>query len=165
MKRAALIVILLASVFVSAQDQPPTGGRPSSGHTVVATRLVTKYMALERNLFQGLQDGNNPGLEHILATDFESWAAEKLPPTPRADWIHQFSGNLKTFQIHNMAVREFGDTSVVSFLLQRSGTMNGKPMSPILFIVDVWRNDKLAVRYASAPANPAQLSSTPTGKE
>ena len=67
-----------------------------------------------------------------------------------------------------MAVHDFGDVSVVSFLLERGGTQNGKPMSPVLFVVDVWQHDRdrLAVRYASAPpANPAPDEKKPTGEE
>jgi hypothetical protein len=65
-----------------------------------------------------------------------------------------------------MAVREFADVAVVSFLLERSGIVNGKAMTPVLFIVDVWRknDDRLAVRYASAPASPVAEENQPTGK-
>jgi len=76
-------------------------------------------------------------------------------------------GNLKSFRVRNMAVHEFGEVAVVSFLLDRSGSVNGKAMSPVLYVVDVWRtkDDKLTVRYASAPANPAPDENRPTGKE
>jgi hypothetical protein len=159
--------VMLVPILLAAQDQPPTGGRPAAGRTVTPTRTVVKYTALEENLFQALQDNNAAGLDRILASDFEAWAAEKLSPTPRADWMKMFLGNLQTFRIRNMAVRQFGDVAVVSFLLYRTGEANGKPMSPVLFIVDVWRlsGDKLAVRYASAPANPAPESNKPSGKD
>lgn len=161
MRRLLVLSVALCALAV-AQDQAPAGGR-----TQTMTRGVAKYTALENNLFQALQDNNRAGTENTLAPDFEAWAAEKLPPTPRADWMQAFVGNLKSFRIRNMAVHEYGDVSVVSFLLDRSGSVNGKPMSPVLFIVDVWRNqgDKLLVRYASAPANPAAAESTPTGKQ
>lgn len=162
-----LPIVLLIPISLIAQDQPPTGGRPAGGRTVTPTRTVVKYTALEENLFQALQDNNAAGLDKILADNFEAWAAEKLPPTPRADWMKMFLGNLKTFRVRNMAVREFGDVAVVSFLLERTGDVNGKPLSPVLFIVDVWKlsGDKLAVRYASAPADPAPDSTKPTGKD
>ncbi len=166
MKRHILMicVVLLATVAF-AQDKPPTGGRPSGGRTVTATRSVSKYTGLETRVFQALQGTDQAAAGALLTDDFESWAAEKLPPTPRADWLQTFVGNLKTFRLHNMAVHDYGEISVVSFLLERSGTVNGKPMSPVLFIVDVWRGDKLAVRYASAPANPAPVQDAPTGKQ
>lgn len=167
MKASLFLLSLLVATAVFAQDQPPTGGRPSGGRRVTATRTVTKYTALETNLFQALQENNRAGVDNILADDFEAWAAEKLPPVPRADWIGMFAGNLKSFRLRNMAVREFGDVAVVSFLLERSGTVNGKAMTPVLYVVDVWRmnGDKLAVRYASAPASPAADEDKPTGKE
>ncbi len=156
------IALLVLSVSLFAQDRAPSGGR-----TVTPTRTVAKYTALENNLFQAVEDDNRAGVENILAPDFEAWTAEKNPPTPRADWIQTFVGNLKSFRIRNMAVHEYGDVSVVSFLLDRTGAVNGKAMSPVLFIVDVWRNqgDKLLVRYASAPANPASADVAPSGKQ
>lgn len=166
MKRSLLFFLILPALLM-AQDQRPTGGLPGGARSVTPTRTVTKYTALESNLFQALQESNRQGAENILAPDFESWSAEKIPPMPRGEWLQAYVGNLKSFNIRNMAVREFGDVAVVSFLLVRSGTLSGKAMSPVLFIVDVWRQngDKLAVRYASAPANPAGVESRPTGKE
>ncbi len=166
MRRYLLICLTLVATVCFAQDQRPTGGRPSGSRIQTATRTVSKFSAMESNLFQALQDNNKAAAENILADDFESWTAEKIPPTPRSEWVQMSVGNLKSFRMHNMAVREFGDTSVVSFLLERTGAAaNGKTMSPVLFIVDVWRGEKLAVRYASAPANPASFQSAPTGKE
>ena len=166
MKRLLILLGVLPMLLV-AQDQAPSGKSQDGSRIVAATRTVTKYTALERNLFQGLQENNRAGVETILAEDFESWTAEKIPPTPRGDWIQTFAGNLKSFRIRNMAVREFADVAVVSFLLERSGIVNGKAMSPVLFIVDVWRknDNKLAVRYASAPASPAAEENEPTGKQ
>lgn len=168
MKKSLLLILILSlPVLLMAQDQRPTGGLPGGARSITPTRTVTKYTALESNLFEALQENNKQGTENILAPDFESWSAEKIAPMPRGEWIQAYLGNLKSFKIRNMAVREFGDVAVVSFLLVRSGTLNGKAMTPVLFIVDVWRQngDKLTVRYASAPANPAGAGNRPTGKE
>jgi hypothetical protein len=121
---------------------------------------------LETKLFQTLQDNKDEEVDKILAPDFEAWAAEKTSPSPRDIWIKTFLGNLKSFRIQNMAVHDYGEVSIVSFLLDRSGTQNGKPMSPVLFIVDVWKHngDKLAVRYTSSPASAAPPENRPTGK-
>ncbi len=151
LKRLIITTPVLVSLAVGAQAQPPAHG---SG---MLTRNANKYKDLETKLFEALQDDDRSTAEQILAQDYEAWAAEKLAPTARAEWMQAFLGNLKTFRIRNIAVRQFKDVSVVSFLLDRSGTANGKPMSPVLFIVDVWRNqgDQLLVRYASAPSSPA----------
>ncbi len=167
MRKIFPLLLLILPALLLAQDQAPSGGRPGKGRILTPTRSVTKYTALEKNLFQALQENNRAGVENILTEDFEAWSAEKNPPTPRAEWVETFAGNLKSFRIHNMAVREFGDVAVVSFLLERTGMANGKAMSPVLFVVDVWqqKGDKLAVRYASSPANPAAQENKPTGKE
>lgn len=168
MKKALLLILIVTlPALLLAQDQRPTGGLPGGARSITPTRTVTKYTALESNLFEALQENNKQGAENILDRDFESWSAEKVAPMPRSEWLQAYLGNLKSFNIRNMAVREFGDIAVVSFLLVRSGTLRGRAMTPVLFIVDVWRQngDKLAVRYASAPANPAGVDNRPTGKE
>lgn len=160
-----VIVLFAIATTVLAQDQPPTGGRPTRGRVQTTTRLVSKYMQAENKLFQALQGDNRAGLEKLLAPGFEAWTAEKTSPTPRDAWMQVFLGNLKSFRIRNMAVHDYGDLAVVSFLLDRSGAQNRKPMTPVLFVVDVWQHEKLAVRYASSPANPAPAEDKPTGKE
>lgn len=165
--KRGLIWLFMVPLALLAQDRRPTGGGASGVRIQSPTRTVTKYTQLETNLFQSLQENNRTALENMLAPDFEAWAAEKTSPTPRDAWMQVFLGNLKSFWIRNIAVHDYRDVSVVSFLLERSGTQNGKPMTPVLFVVDVWQNnsDKLAVRYASSPANPAPHEGKPTGKE
>ncbi len=166
MKRLLLAVLMLA-VTVVAQDQPPTGGRPSGGRSVTPTRGVVKYKALERALLQAEQDKRADAARQMVADEFEIWSAEKNEPTPRELWEQSLgSSNISWFQIRNMAVRDFGKIAVVSFLMDRRGQANGKPITPTVFVVDVWDQGtgKLAVRYLSSPGKPAaQLM--PTGKE
>ena len=158
---------MLLSICVFAQDQVPTGGRPSGGRTETPTRGVIKYKALERALLQAQQDKRQDAARQMIAEDFEIWSAEKNEPTPRELWEQGLaSSNISWFQIRNMAVRDFGSVAVVSFLLDRRGEANGKPVTPTVYVVDVWQQQtgKLAVRYISAPGKPAaQLM--PTGKE
>jgi hypothetical protein len=166
MKSLWLVVILLG-IGAFAQDQAPTGGLPSGGRTETPTRGVIKYKALERALLQAQQDKRQDAVHQALADDFEIWSAEKNEPTPRELWEQSLtSSNISWFQIRNMAVRDFGSVAVVSFLLDRRGEANGKPVTPTVYVVDVWQQQtgKLAVRYVSAPGKPAaQLM--PTGKE
>jgi hypothetical protein len=162
-----LFVFLLLSFIAVAQDQAPTGGRPSGGRTETPTRGVVKYKAMERALLQAEQDKRQDATRQMVTEDFEVWSAEKNEPTPRELWEQGWmSANISWFQIRNMAVRDFGSVAVVSFLLDRRGESNGKPVTPTVFVVDIWQQQtgKLAVRYISAPGKPAaQLM--PTGKE
>lgn len=166
MKRLLALVVLL-SVAAVAQDKAPTGGRPSGGRTETPTRGVTKYKAMERALLQAQQEKQQDKMSGLLADDFEVWSSETNEPTPRELWEQNAaSANITWFQIRNMAVRDFGNVAIVSFLLDRHGEANGKPVAPTVFVVDVWQQQtgKLMVRYQSVPGRPgAQL--LPTGKE
>jgi len=166
MKKLGLVVMLV-SIFAFAQRQAPTGGPPSGGRTETPTRGVIKYKALERALLQAQQDKRQDAAHQMVADDFEIWSAEKSEPTPRELWEQGLaSSNVSWFQIRNMAVRDFESVAVVSFLLDRRGEANGKPITPTVYVVDVWQRQagKLAVRYISEPGKPAaQLM--PTGKE
>jgi ketosteroid isomerase-like protein len=166
--KTLLIAMLLCSVHVVAQDQPPTGGRPSGGRIETATRGVVRYKGLEKALVQAEQNKDGEALKRFLADDFEVRLAEQDEPVSREMWEQQGeSANISWFQIRSLAVHEFGDVAVVSFLLDRRGTVSGKVVPPTVFVVDVWRQaqGRLAVRYVSTPGHPAGAKLMPTGKE
>jgi hypothetical protein len=166
MKRILIFITLLA-VVAAGQDKAPTGGRPSGQRTETPTRGVIKYKAMERALLQAQQEKQQDKVSGMLTEDFEVWSSEQNEPTPRELWEQNAtSSNISWFQIRNMAVRDFGNIAIVSFLLDRRGEVNGKPVTPTVFVVDVWQQPagKLVVRYQSVPGKPgAQL--LPTGKE
>jgi nuclear transport factor 2 (NTF2) superfamily protein len=101
-------------------------------------------------------------LEQMLDSDFEVWSGEDVPPISRAEWKTKSAATpVAAYRFRNMAVRDFGNISVVSFLLEKTGKQ-----ASTKFVVDVWRNegDKLAVRYESKPRTPV-VGEAPTGKE
>lgn len=163
-----LFAVLLCAIGVVAQDQPPTGGRPSGGRIETATRGVVRYHGLEKALLQAEQNKDVDTLQNLVSEDFEERSAEKNQPTPRDLWeLLAKSGDITWFHLRDMAVHEFGDIAVVSFLLDRRGQRGGKAVTPTVFVVDVWRQAeaKLAVRYVSSPGHPANPQLMPTGKE
>lgn len=163
MRKLIVVSVLFVSIFSIAQSQAPAAH--DAGGTL--TRSASKYKGLETALLQAQQDKKQDAVKQMMDDDFEVWSAEKNEPTPREAWEQGWmSGNLSWFQIRNVAVREFGNLAIVSFLLDRRGSVGEKAMTPTVFVVDVWRQDsgKLAVRYVSSPGKPAtQL--VPTGKE
>ncbi len=168
MKPLLFAVVLLCAMGVVAQDQPPTGGRPSGGRIESATRGVVRYESLERAILQAEQNKDQDALRRLVADDFEVRSAESSGPTPREMWEQRAeSENITWFQIRNMAVHEFGDVAVVSFLLDRRGEAGKRAVPQTVFVVDVWRQaeGKLAVRYVSTPGRPAGAQLMPTGKE
>jgi hypothetical protein len=149
-----LAVLASPALPLLAQDRAPTG-RGAPGQATL-TRSASKYQALELTLIQALQSRSDSQLNTILASDFEVWSAEISGPISRADWQKAaFASRGQPTRIRSLAVREFGDTAIVSFLLQ--GDSSRGSATPTLFIVDVWTGStsKLNVRYVSVPAKPA----------
>ena len=75
-----LLIVLLPFVSVSASSQPrlPPGVRgPDLG---LATRSVSTYLALERDLLDALKDGNRAAVLRLLSEDFGS---DLLPKSTR----------------------------------------------------------------------------------
>ena len=163
MRKLIVASVLFVSQFSIAQSQAPAAH--GAGGTL--TRSASKYKDLETALLQAQQDKRQDDVNRMVDDDFEVWSAEKNEPTPRDVWVQGWmTGNSSWFQIRNVAVREFGDIAVVSFLLDRRGEMGDKPVTPTVFVVDVWRQgtSKLVVRYVSSPGKPAPQV-IPTRKE
>jgi hypothetical protein len=149
------LAMLSPALLASAQDRAPTW-RGAPGQATL-TRSASKYQSLELTLIQALQSRSDSQLNAILASDFEVWSAETSGPTSRADWQKAaFASRGQPRGIRSLTVREFGDTAVVSFLLQEDSSSS---VTPTLFIVDVWTEStsKLKVRYVSVPARPAPV--------
>jgi len=102
-----------------------------------------------------LREKNTSQIDRLLAADFEVWSAERSGPTSRHDWQEAAASN-PAARIRNLTVREFGETAVVSFLLE-SGATRRTATSKVLFVIDIWNATAgtLAVRYVSTPAAPA----------
>ncbi len=146
--RAFLVAAVLATaICADAADTPATGRVPT------VTRLVKLFLELESSLAEGLRGGGTTTVDGMLADDFELRVAPAPGnPTPRAEWLRLAMDKPgPPVRIEQMAVHEFGDVAVVSFL---QAAMSGDKRDPARDIatVDVWRRAgdawKLAVRYA-----------------
>ena len=106
-------------------------------------------------LIQALQDRSALELDASCSpNDFEVWSAERVRCDVEAGLAaRRPSPAAQPSRVRDLTVREFGDTAVVSFLLQGEGA---QASSPALFVVDVWTQStsRLAVRYVSVPARP-----------
>ena len=145
-----LLGICLACLTGSALAQQP-------GRVMTLTRTVTQFSDLENQLDDALRAHDEAALAKLLAANFELRSgAAPSQPTPRADWL---AASLPAKpQISQMAVHEYGNVAVVSFL----------DVAQHAFIVDVWNKADdhyaLSVRYTSAangapqtqPENPAK---------
>jgi hypothetical protein len=111
------------------------------------TLLVKKYSDLEKTLQNSILQGDKKTIDHLLDASFEERKADNPnSPIPREEWITFKMKQKNSGTISQMAVREFGDIFIVSYLFTQDNHS--------MLIVDVWKkiNDTsvLMVRYSSS---------------
>jgi ketosteroid isomerase-like protein len=165
------LTVLAAAMLAAAQEpvQPRLTPRVST-----ATRQVTVFTALEKQLLEAVQKKDQSGLSSLLADDF-TIESPNADPIAGEDWVPQVMAanyKLKSFIIRQMSVADLGDAAVVKFDRIQQATSKGKDVSGEFFVVDLWRKDgdswKLSNRYVAkvAGALPAsQRKPKPTGKD
>ena len=148
-----VLAVILASLSPSALAADVAPGRVPT-----VTRLVKLFSELETTLATSIQSGNSAAAQKLLTDDFEMRVGA-MPgnPTPRAEWLRQSIAKPgPSYRIEQMAVHDFGDTAVVSFLQAADAAASAKN----IFTVDVWRRAdgqwKLATRYAG-PAGSSEF--------
>jgi ketosteroid isomerase-like protein len=165
--RSALALALCLSLPAPVHAQE-AAGRPS----VTRTRLVVLFSELETDCLKAIQRKDAAALQRRLHEDFQVWTPEPPgSPLPREEWLDSVlkGYELRSFKLHQMAVRSFGETAVVSFVLHTEAAAGGADKSGDSFVVDVWvqhgQDWLLSDRYVSeAPAAPGATSTKPTGK-
>lgn len=166
MRFPVFALLMAAALSIAAQPGPPPGVR--GAENAMATRSVSAYLQLERDLQDALVDQNIAELNRLLAADFEVRSADRADATGSDDWRQQeMRANLSKAGVRDLAVREFDDIAIVSFFLDRTRVWKGKPVSTTWYIVDVWRRSakKLQVRYTSQPVKPVPAPTRPSGRE
>jgi len=171
MKLTSAIVFSLF-VGVAAFSQEPSKP-PLTPKIITATKQVTLFTALEKQMLQAVQKKDRVALEAMLSDDC-SIAMPKADPLDCADWMdsvatHDF--NLKSFAVRGMSVTDLGDSALVSFDRIQQATLAGKELNGEFFVLDLWRKSgnswKLANRYVTRiePAAPPTNTPKPSGKE
>jgi len=126
------------------------------GRIMTVTRSVKVFSELEAKLDGAIAAHDKTDLANLLAANFEMRSGVNPgQPTPRAEWL---AAPQAKSQISQMAVHDYGDLAVVSFL----------DTAQHAFVVDIWKKSgegyALSVRYASnasaapqtRPENPAK---------
>lgn len=115
----------------------------------IMTLLVKKYSELENALQLAITQKDRQKISLFLAPDFEERLAQHpISPIAREDWIHsKLTQKQDTFfHIEQMAVREVGNSMIVSYLLKTTRQKTGQ------FIVDIWQEkpqySQLLARYS-----------------
>lgn len=166
--------LLVAVFFVSlAVAQEPVS--PKLTPTIItATRQVTLFTGLEKQMLQAVQKKDKAGLQAMLTDEFEI-AMPNADPLAGEDWVDSVMAkdfSLKSYVIRQMSVADLGDSAVVKFDRIQQATYKGKNESGEFFVVDLWKKSgdtwKLANRYvakvSAIPVTP-RIQPKPTGKE
>jgi ketosteroid isomerase-like protein len=151
MKRFLIALGMLAAFggAPAAEQAAPTG----RGAIVTPTRNVLIFTRLENEWFDAIQRHDAQAIRRYVADDFEIRASQQPGvPTALADALEQWARQPAMHAaIGQMAVHEYGDLMLVSFLW----TLTEGDASRAYFVVDAWKRVgtdwKAAVRYA-APA-------------
>lgn len=146
----------------AATQQPERSQSSTAGQRVpTVTRTVRMFTQIENDWIDAVQRRDRGALKDIVAVNFELRSAEAPgTPTPREESItHAFQ--VKPFQssIGQMAVHEYGEVLVVSFLWKLEVPKNG-PLPQKLFVIDTFKqidgNWQAVARYTAPVADPAK---------
>ena len=165
MRNLLIPLLLVSSAAALSQPRLPAVRGPDSG---LATRSVSTYLTLERDLLDSLKDGNRAAVLRMLGEDFGGRSAAEIDETSAADWLqHELDSPITMAGVRNLNVREFNDVAVVSFLLDSRRVVNRKAINATHYVVDVWRQSphQLVGRYVSIPTRTPPIPSRPTGRE
>jgi hypothetical protein len=172
MNRLSLsLLAIFPLVFGIAQEpvKPPLNPR-----IITATRAVSLFTGLEKQLFQAIQKKDKAALDAMLEDDFEIEMPD-ADALPGDDWEQAVLGKdyeLKSFLIRQMSAQDLGNAVVVKYDRVQQSTYKGKSDGGEFFVVDLWKKEgdawKLAARYVSKvstiPWMP-KITPKPTGKQ
>ena len=161
-----LFLTISVGSSVCAQDRLPPGVR--GGDSAMATRSVNKYLQLERSLQTAIQDKDATAIKPLLTEDFEFRSANKPDADDMETWMKSvMAGTAVKNRVRDLNVREFENTAIVSFYLDRDAASRVRETKTTSFVVDVWRQpaNQLVARYISAPGKPAPRPTRPSGRE
>ena len=145
--RLSAVVMSCAAALVS-----PVQAQAVRTQIPTVTRLVQIYSDYEQRLADAFNRRDTAEIGRVVANDFELRSANNIGiPTPRADWIAQ---SLKepsaSMSIGQMAVHEYGNIRIVSFVMKRSAADRRQRD---IAVIDVWmqsgESSVLKVRYAA----------------
>ncbi len=125
-------------------------------HRVVptVTRTVQTFSNLEISLIDAIDRHDSDGAAKLLNDRFEMrTSGQPSYPVPRDLWLKHLGDAFKsTSAIEQLAVHEYGDVMVVSFLWRMKNDIPN-PTSSQIFVVDTWKSVegswKLDTRYAA----------------
>lgn len=171
LRLASLLFLLPWTVFATAQEPVSPKLTPT---IITATKQVTLFTGLERQLLQAIQKKDKAAVEAVTTDDFQIEMPD-ADPLAGPDWLDSVASTdftLKSFVLRQMSVADLGDAAVVKYDRIQQASFKGKNDSGEFFVIDLWKKSgdswKLANRYVARIAQAAAAQKTqpkPTGKE
>lgn len=153
------VLALVATTGAAAQADPTRRLGPGGFSGAAATRSVSRYGGLEQALLDAVAQGQRPAVLAVLDEGFEVRHASSAEAVPASEWLAQeLARPRRGAHIRRLAVREWDDLAIVSFLIEGGGLT--------LFVVDVWRASTglLLSRQTAAAAGLAPTPTRPDGR-
>ena len=167
--RQLLMIVFVAAACLGALAQPAMPPGVHGTTSGLATRSVSNYLDLERGLLESLQAGDRGAALRKLAPDFTFRSDADIDEVDAKVWLDDETRHpIETANVRNLAVREFGEVAVVSFLLDVRRAARSKAATPsTLYVVDVWQQNppELMARYAAQPRHALPVPARPSGRE
>ncbi len=154
--RAALAFALLATAF-AAQVQTAFPSAPIAA-APLATRLVAEFSEREQALAHALASGDRAAALALVDPQFELVALAGLGQSTSFDELFAEASRQRERvpNLREMAVRDFGATTLVSFYLDERQASNSRRIT--WAVLDAWTSAsgawKLKTRYIGIRGNP-----------
>lgn len=166
---AAVPFFLMALAAGQEPVKPPLNPR-----IITATKQVTMFTALEKQMLDAVQKKDQAKL-NVLLTEEATIHLPDADPLPGDEWVQSVMSQdftLKSFAIRQMDVSDLGTAAVVAYDRIQDSMLKGKQIGGEFYVVDLWKKDgdnwKLADRYVSKVGTTPVLPSAPvhpTGKQ
>jgi ketosteroid isomerase-like protein len=147
---------------------------PLSPRIVTATRQVSIFTDLEKQVLKAIQAKDQGALKNLVSED----CMVEMPdadPLAAEDWVASALSKdfaLKSFLIRQVSVLDQGDSAIVKFDRVQKATFKGAPEDGEFFVVDLWKKNgdtwKLANRYVAKVSSVPWMPKgdvRPTGKQ
>ena len=145
-----------------------------SPRIITATKQVTMFTGLEKQMLQAIQSRNKTALSSMITDDCTIHLPDS-DPMPGDDWVDSVVNQnfvLKKYVIRQMSVADLGTSAVVSYDRIQESSYQGKADGGEFYVVDLWKKEgdtwKLSDRYVSKVGTTPYMPKAPirpTGKQ
>jgi ketosteroid isomerase-like protein len=172
MTRLHLLTAFAIFLFISVASAQEPVKPPLHPRIVTATRQVTLFSGLEKQMLEAVQKKDKAALQAMITED----CTVHLPdadPMPSDDWLESVMSkdyNLKSFVVRQVDVADLGNAAVVSYDRVQESRFKGQTDGGEFFVVDLWKkvgdswklSDRYVSKVGSTPYMPKDVK--PTGK-